>query len=135
VLHGSKTVWRFHTAACVRAKHHFSAVLGEGQKSHRYAMAVYIPGFDNFGLYPVSLGPGLDNGDVFLKLFGPGDTAYSNFYAPPFPSSGSGKVYFTNDGKLMGLAFGPAMYTRDGTDAVAVTGVVTCHYRHHKKKR
>jgi hypothetical protein len=135
VIHGKRTVWKFHTAACKRSKDKFSAVLGGEKKNPAYAMAVVIDGFDGFGVYPVSLGPSLDKGDVFLKLFGPGDKAYSNFYAPPFPSPGSGKVYFGDGGHLMGVAFGPAMYTRDATDAVAVTGVVTCKYPHKRKKR
>jgi hypothetical protein len=34
----------------------------------------------------------------------------------------------------MGVGFGPAMYTRDASDAVVVTEVATCKYKHKKKK-
>ena len=129
VIHGKSVVWTFHTAKCVRSKHRFTAVLGGEDKNPDYALALSIDGFSGFHDYPVTLGPG---SDVFLKLFGPDDAAYSNFYKPPFPSPGAGKITFSSSGKLLGIGFGPAMYTRDGSDAVVLSGVVTCSY---KKKR
>lgn len=73
-------MWTFHTAACKRTKHRFTAVLGGEVRNPDYALAVRIDGFTGFHRYAVTLGPSLDG--VFLKLFGPGDAVYSNFYKP-----------------------------------------------------
>jgi hypothetical protein len=127
-------VWTFHTAKCVKTKHRFTAVLGGEVKNPDYAMAISIPGFTGFHDYPVALGPSLAPGSVFLKLFGPNNSEYSNFYRPPFPSPGAGHVTFASGGKLMGVGFGPAMYTRDGSDAVLLTGVVKCNYKKSRAK-
>jgi hypothetical protein len=134
VIHGTNVVWTFHTGACTRTKHRFTAVLGGETKNPDYAMAISIDGFTGFHNYPVKLGPSLGSGSVFLKLFGPGDAAYSNFYKPSFPVPGAGLVTFGSGGKLMGVGFGPAMWTRDGSDAVVLAGGVKCKYKKKKKK-
>jgi hypothetical protein len=135
VFHGSQVVWTFHTAKCVKSKHRFTAVLGGETRNPDYAMAVSIEGFTGFHRYPVALGPSLAPGSVYLKLFGPNNSEYSNFYTPPFPSPGAGHVTFASRGKLMGVGFGPAMYTRDGSDAVLLSGVVKCKYKKKRAKR
>jgi hypothetical protein len=135
VFHGSQAVFAFHTAECVKKKDIFTAVLGGEYKSPKYAMAVRIEGFSGFKDYPVTLGPSLGAGSVSLKLFGPRNAVYSNFYKPPFPSPGAGHVKFTHHGHLMGVGFGPAMYTRDASDAVLLTGVVKCKYPRKKRRR
>jgi hypothetical protein len=128
VIHGSQVVWSFHTASCVKTKGRFTAVLGGEVKNPDYAMAIVLDRFTGFHDYPVTLGP---SGDSFMKLFGP-NAVYSNIYAPPFPSPGAGRITFADGGRLMGVGFGPAMFTQDASDAVSLTGVVKCKY---KKKR
>jgi hypothetical protein len=61
-----------------------------------------------------------------------GNGNYSNAFEPPYPSFGFGEIAFRHGGKLMGVGYGPAMYTADASDAVLLTGVVECKY---KKKR
>lgn len=126
VVHGRDVVWTFHTAACKRSKHRFTAVLGGEVRNPDYALAVHIDGFSGFHRYAVTLGPSLDG--VFLKLFGPGDAVYSNFYRPPYPVPGAGRVTFGNGGRVMGVGFGPAMFSADGSDGVVLAGAVTCKY-------
>jgi len=126
VIHGKKTAWSFHTGKCVRSKHRFTAVLGGEVKNPDYALALEIDPFTGFHDYAVTLGP---SSDVFLKLFGPKDAVYSNFYKPPFPAPSLGKVTFSANGRLMGVGFGPAMFSKDFTDAVVLAGVVTCRYK------
>jgi hypothetical protein len=126
VLDGTKVVWRFHTAKCTRTKHRFSAVFGGEVKNPDYALALTIDEFTGFHEYPVTLGP---TSVVFLKLFGPNDAVYSNFYVPPFPAPGFGAVKFGSGGKLLGVGFAPAMFTSDASDAVVLAGGARCVYR------
>ncbi len=132
VIHGKQVVWTFHTAKCVKRAHVFTAVFGGEDKRPDYAMGLRIDGFDGFHDYPLTLD---FDSVVFLKLFGPNGAVYSNIYKPPFPSPGAGKVTFARRGKLLGVGFGPAMYTRAATDAVVLSGVVTCSYKKKPAKR
>jgi hypothetical protein len=129
VLHGKTLAWTFHTAACAATKHRFTALVPGGVKHSPYALAVVINGYDGPGSYPIDFGPRQYEAKVYLDLYGPGNTHYSNTFIPPFPSPGYGHVYFMSKGALMGLAFGPAMYNQAASDAVSLTGVVSCSYR------
>ncbi len=56
-----------------------------------------------------------------------GGTRYSNLFQPPFPSPGFGQLQFSRNHKLLGVAYTPT-WTLDGTDAVTLTGVLTCRW-------
>jgi hypothetical protein len=59
---------------------------------------------------------------------------YSNRFVPSYPSFGFGEVVFREAGRLLGVGYGPAMYSRDLADAVALTGVVECRYKARTKR-
>jgi hypothetical protein len=100
--------------------------------NRNYELYVTVFSFKGFKEeYEISQGPIDPNPAVIFQDTG-GTREYGNRFEPPFPSPGFGEIAFRQNGKLLGVGYGPSMYSRDLSDAVFLTGVVRCNY---KKKR
>ena len=102
--------------------------------NEKYELFVTVFGFNGFHEYEISQGsidpnPGMYLSDI-ADNSGKGD--YSNSFVPSYPSPGCGEIAFRREGKLLGVGHGPAMYSRDRSDAVFLTGVVECKYKKRK---
>lgn len=136
---GSTVLTTFSSAKCEKRKAReggsriFHAI--SISKNKVYRLDVTIFDFNGFGAeYELNQGSTDPDPAVFLTDLTDqsGDGNYSNAFEPPYPSFGFGEIAFRQSGKLMGVGYGPAMYTADASDAVLLTGVVECKY---KKKR
>jgi hypothetical protein len=71
----------------------------------------------------------------FYKNTGDGHaTVYSNEFLPPYETVEIGEALFRRGGKLLGIGFGPSMYSHDGGSAIFMTGVLECEKPKKKGK-
>lgn len=130
---------KFSSAKCVKGKSQESgrrAFFAEAVSTNgKYQLFVKVFGFDGFHEYQIEQGSIDPNPGVTFqeKTENGGGSEYSNRFVPSYPSPGFGAIAFRQGGRLLGVGYGPAMYSRDLSDAVFLTGVVECHYK--KKKR
>jgi hypothetical protein len=64
---------------------------------------------------------------TLLMLVSPSGTEYASDFIPPHHISSGGRINFSDHGGMVGGGFYP-MFNEDGSDAVGVAGVMTCHY-------
>lgn len=107
--------------------------------SRRYKLFVKIFAFSKFTEYQVEQGQIDPNPSIQVDRVGGEDpkSEFGNRFVPTFPSFGFGAIVFrrTNAGALlMGVGYGPAMYSRDLSDAVSLTGVVPCKKQRKPEK-
>jgi hypothetical protein len=89
-------------------------------------------GFDEYALEPGKAGAPYQR--TFVDFIDPGGRAFASDYVPPHPVPSLGGIKFSDDGKLLGVAFQP-MFNASGSEAVIVTGVMVCHYPKKHGKR
>jgi hypothetical protein len=105
-----------------------------------YGLIVDLFGAVRFGhRYTVKLAP-TSKHNPFIDVYRGGDQAsdsneWASNNAPPYPVPSEGDVEFSSGGTLVGVAFGPAMFSEDRTNAVQLTGVVRCHKPKKKKTK
>jgi hypothetical protein len=127
----------FKTAKCTKGKprkgavsFYADAISTDGQYT---LLAAIVQGFTGFHAYDLTLSteanPYLRFGKASDKA-GEGD--YSNEFVPPYPVPGFGQITFSPNGKRMGVGFGPAMWSRDFSDAVVLAGGLECKYKKRK---
>lgn len=128
----------FKTAKCKKGKKYAtgSNFFADATSTNgRYELTVSIyRGFTGFHRYDLTLDP---NANPTLRFSEVGEYAsggYSNEFVPPFPVPGFGQVNFSPGGKRMGVGFGPAMWSRDASDAVVVAGGLECRYAKRPKR-
>jgi len=119
----------FKTAKCTKSAHYFhaEAFSTDGQ----YELDAFIRGFTGFHKYDVTLGS--TNPTILFEDKHPGTPAYSNQFQPSFPVPGFGQINFSAKGKRMGIGFGPAMWSEDGSSAVVLAGGLECKYKKRKR--
>ena len=89
---------------------------------------VHIQPFRGFDEYPLEPGKaGAPYRRTFVDFISPSGLAFASDYVPPYPIGSLGAIKFSDDGKLIGVAFQP-MFDASGSQAVIVTGVMVCHY-------
>jgi hypothetical protein len=131
----NETIAIFKSAKCTKnksrkygANFHLDATSTNGA----YELVATILGFSGFHKYDLVLSA---TANPVLRLNQVGDLAggYSNEFVPPYAVPGFGQIKFSPDGKRVGLGFGPAMWTRDASDAVVLAGALECRYRAKKR--
>jgi hypothetical protein len=119
----------FKTAKCTKGKHYFHAEAFSTDKA--YELDAGIRDFSGFHPYEVALGS--TNPHILFESRQAGSPAYSNEFEPPYPVPGAGQIRFSPNGKRVGIGFGPAMWSDDGSSAVVLAGGLECRYP--KKRR
>jgi hypothetical protein len=133
-----KVLAKFAKAKCTKGKPRKGKVsfyADATSTNGQYELLAAIIGFTGFHEYDLTLSA---DANPYLRLSKVGDKAgvgdYSNEFVPPYPVPGSGQINFTPNGKRMGLGFGPAMWSRDLSDAVVLAGGLKCEYKKRPKK-
>jgi hypothetical protein len=127
VLSGNgRVVATFTSAKCKIVKGSF---FSDAYDNGYHLEADVIP-FDKFKRYKLARGHFTPQ---VVRLISPSGVHYASDYVPPYPVHGGGAIDFSTDGMLMGVGFSP-MFSEDGSKAVTVTGVLTCHYPKKKGK-
>jgi hypothetical protein len=114
----------FKTAKCKKGKSYFHAEAFS--TNGQYELDAFIRGFTGFHKYDVALGS--TNPNILFQNKSPAAPIYSNQFEPPFPVPGFGLIKFSPNGKRMGIGFGPAMWSEDGSTAVVLAGGLECRY-------
>jgi hypothetical protein len=96
--------------------------------SRGYHLEADVIPFSGFHHYPLRRGHFTPQ---VVILISPSGVRYASDYVPPYPVHGGGAINFTAGGTLMGVGFSP-MFSRDGSDAVTLAGVVPCEYPKRK---
>ena len=119
----------FKTAKCTKGRHffHAEAFSTDGQ----YELDAFIREFTGFHKYDVALGS--TNPSILFQSKTAGTPIYGNQFQPPFPVPGFGQINFAAKGKRMGIGFGPAMWSEDGSTAVVLAGGLECKYKKRKR--
>ncbi len=124
----------FHSARCRKGGKGAKDFVAHGHSSNgTYSLYVSIDQFSGFHHYELGLDRNADPFVIFSNAHSDSAPAYSNIFVPPFPSPGGGGIDFAGHGRLMGVGFSPA-YSRDFSDAVTFTGVLTCRYKRKKRR-
>jgi hypothetical protein len=119
----------FKTAKCKKGKAFFHAEAFSTDR--QYELDAFIRGFSGFHKYDVTLGS--TNPNILFDSVQPSAPIYGNQFQPSFPVPGFGQINFSAKGKRMGIGFGPAMWSEDGSTAVVLAGGLECKYP--KKRR
>jgi hypothetical protein len=126
-----KQLTTFSKARCKKQNGEFSAraVSTDG----KWSLRLRIFQFRGFHAeYQVEQGKLVPEPGIIVAPVGPAgkDLYYASYINPPEPSPGFGEILFREGGRLMGVGYGPAMFsTRHSIDdAINLTGVVTCEY-------
>jgi hypothetical protein len=116
----SRVVAVFTSAKCkVGRAGFFSDAFNRG-----YHLEADVIPFDGFHRYALERGHFTPQ---VVILISPSGVRYASDYVPPYPVHGGGAINFASHGTLMGVGFSP-MFSRDGSDAVTVAGVLACDY-------
>ncbi len=129
----SAAIAKFTTATCTKSKGSFLARMESTDGKHQ----LFVKVFDFHGFkaeYEIEAGPPDPNPAISFETTSGGDPSseFSNRFAGPPGTFGFGEVLFREGGRLLGVGYGPSMFSRDGAHAVFLTGVVSCS---SKKKR
>jgi hypothetical protein len=127
----------FKTAKCTKGKPRKGGVSfyadATSTNGEYELLAAIVLGFTGFHEYDLTLSP---DANPYLRFSRVGDFAsggYSNEFVPPYPVPGFGQINFSKDGRRMGVGFGPAMWSRDFSDAVVLAGGLECRYPRKKR--
>jgi hypothetical protein len=121
----------FKTAKCTKGKPKKAGVSfyadSTSTNGEYELLAAIVLGFTGFHKYDLTLST---DANPYLRLNKVGDYSggYSNEFVPPYPVPGFGQINFSSTGKRMGIGFGPAMWSRDFSDAVVLAGGLECRY-------
>jgi hypothetical protein len=123
---GGSTIDVFHDAKCTISKRTgFTAV----SKRLGATLRVRIEPFDGFRDYDLKAGTASGpRRTTFIDLSLHNGAYFASNFVPPHKSIISeGGIRFSDNHALVGAGFQP-MFNASGSDAVIVTGVMTCHY-------
>jgi hypothetical protein len=127
VLRGKDVVAVFRSAKCRINGYGFLATA----TNRGYELLARVHPFRGFQDYALQRGHATGR---YVVLSSPAHVTYASDYVPPYPVPGAGAINFADHGTLMGVGFSP-MFSEDGSDAVTVAGVLTCHYPKKKRRR
>jgi hypothetical protein len=91
-------------------------------------LTLRIPNFHGYKAeYSIEQGEAPGNPTLdFYEKNGHHATVYSNEFVPPYETVEIGEALFRRGGKLLGIGYGPSMYTTSGGKAIFMTGVLEC---------
>jgi hypothetical protein len=123
----SKPLTIFETAHCGKTKK--GGFFATSTSRDGDLLTFRIPNFNGYKAeYTIEQGemPGNPTLDFYEKGEGGHATVYSNEFVPPYETVEFGEALFREGGKLLGIGYGPSMYTEHAGKAVFMTGVVEC---------